>query len=190
MNKGELRARMRQARRALSEAAQQEAAQAAAARILSLEAYRQARVVMAYMAVRGELALDAVLRDALETGKTLALPRCEGEGVMRAYRVARPSDLRRGAYGIWEPDETCPPIEPDDMDLILVPGTAFDRQGDPVWGRAADTTIDTLRRRGLSALAYATIFALLDAVPTQTHDARMDGVVTPKHTIVTREETT
>ena len=33
-------------------------------------------------------------------------------------------------------------------------------------------------------------FALLDAVPTQTHDARMDGVVTPKHTIVTREETT
>ena len=72
MNKGELRARMRQARRALSEAAQQEAAQAAAARILSLEAYRQARVVMAYMAVRGELALDAVLRDALETGKTLA----------------------------------------------------------------------------------------------------------------------
>lgn len=100
MNKGELRARMRQARRALSEAAQQEAAQAAAARILSLEAYRQARVVMAYMAVRGELALDAVLRDALETGKTLALPRCEWEGVMRAYRVARPSDLRRGAYGI------------------------------------------------------------------------------------------
>ena len=62
MNKGELRARMRQARRALSEAAQQEAAQAAAARILSLEAYRQARVVMAYMAVRGELALDAVPR--------------------------------------------------------------------------------------------------------------------------------
>ena len=60
MNKGELRARMRQARRALSEAAQQEAAQAAAARILSLEAYRQARVVMAYMAVRGELALDAM----------------------------------------------------------------------------------------------------------------------------------
>lgn len=55
---------------------------------------------MAYMAVRGELALDAVLRDALETGKTLALPRCEGEGVMRAYRVARPSDLRRGAYGL------------------------------------------------------------------------------------------
>lgn len=79
MNKGELRARMRQARRALSEAAQQEAAQAAAARILSLEAYRQARVVMAYMAVRGELALDAVLRDALETGKTLALPDARGK---------------------------------------------------------------------------------------------------------------
>ena len=32
--------------------------------------------------------------------------------------------------------------------------------------------------------------SLLDAVPTQTYDARMDGVVTPKHTIVTREETT
>lgn len=189
MNKGELRARMRQARRALSEAAQQEAAQAAAARILSLEAYRQARIVMAYMAVRGELALDAVLRDALETGKTLALPRCEGEGVMRAYRVARPSDLRRGAYGIWEPDETCPPIEPDDMDLILVPGTAFDRQGDRL-GQGGGYYDRYLVQTRAVRIGVCHDFALLDAVPTQTHDARMDGVVTPKHTIVTREETT
>ena len=173
MNKGELRARMRQARRALSEAAQQEAAQAAAARILSLEAYRQA----------------PVLRDALETGKTLALPRCEGEGVMRAYRVARPSDLRRGAYGIWEPDETCPPIEPDDMDLILVPGTAFDRQGDRL-GQGGGYYDRYLAQTRAVRIGVCHDFALLDAVPTQTHDARMDGVVTPKHTIVTREETT
>ena len=166
MNKGELRARMRQARRALSEAAQREAAQAAAARILSLEAYRQARVVMAYMAVRGELALDAVLRDALETGKTLALPRCEGEGVMRAYRVARPSDLRRGAYGIWEPDETCPPIEPDDMDLILVPGTAFDRQGDRL-GQGGGYYDRYLAQTRAVRIGVCHDFALLDAVPTQ-----------------------
>ena len=136
-----------------------------------------------------ETLLDAVLRDALETGKTLALPRCEGEGVMRAYRVARPSDLRRGAYGIWEPDETCPPIEPDDMDLILVPGTAFDRQGDRL-GQGGGYYDRYLAQTRAVRIGVCHDFALLDAVPTQTHDARMDGVVTPKHTIVTREETT
>ena len=187
MNKGELRARMRQARRALSEAAQQEAAQAAAARILSLEAYRQARVVMAYMAVRGELALDAVLRDALETGKTLALPRCEGEGVMRAYRVARPSDLRRGAYGIWEPDESCPIVPPDTIDLMIIPGTAFDRAGGRIGQGGGYYDRYILKTRAFR-VGVCHGFALMDSVPTEKHDARMDAVVTPEETLIFRQE--
>ena len=189
MNKDELRAQMRQARRALSEQAQREAAQAAAARILALDAYQNARVVMAYAAVRGELALDAVLRDALAADKTLALPRCEGEGVMRAYRVARLSELKRGAYGILEPGAACLPVAPEEIDLMLVPGTAFDRRG----GRLGQGGGYYDRYLGLTRAVCVGVchdFALTEAVPTETHDAHMDIVITPNHTIITREETT
>ena len=189
MNKDELRAQMRRMRRALSGEEQREAAKAAAARIFALEAYQSARVVMAYAAAKGELSLDWILDDALTSGKALALPRCEGEGVMRAYRVQTRARLKKGAYGIWEPDETCPPIEPDDMDLILVPGTAFDRQGGRL-GQGGGYYDRYLAQTRAVRIGVCHDFALLDAVPTQAHDARMDGVVTPKHTIVTREETT
>ena len=108
---------------------------------------------------------------------------------MDAFIVTEKRQLMQGAYGIWEPDETCPPIEPDDMDLILVPGAAFDRQGDRL-GQGGGYSDRSLAQTRAVRIGVCHDFALLDAVPTQTHDARMDGVVTPKHTIVTREETT
>ena len=189
MNKDELRAQMRRMRRALSAEAQEEAAGAVAARILALEAYKKAKIVMAYAAVRGELPLDGVWDDALAAGKALALPRCEGEGVMRAYRVQTRARLKKGAYGIWEPDETCPLIEPGDVDLILVPGTAFDAHGGRL-GQGGGYYDRYLSQTRSVRVGICHDFALLDMVPTQKHDVPMNIVVTPNHTIVTREETT
>ena len=189
MNKDELRAQMRRMRRALSGKEQREAAKAAAARIFALEAYQSARVVMAYAAAKGELSLDWILDDALTSGKTLALPRCEGEGVMRAYRVNGRDALQRGAYGILEPNAACPLVEPETIDLILVPGTAFDAHGGRL-GQGGGYYDRYLGQTRAVRVGVSHDFALLDVVPTQAHDARMDAVVAPNHTIITREETT
>ena len=189
MNKDELRAQMRQMRRALSREAQEEAAKAVAARLLALDAYQSARVVMAYAAVRGELPLNRVCDDVLAAGKVLALPRCAEAGVMRAYRVQARARLQKGAFGIWEPDETCPIIEPGDIDLILVPGTAFDARGGRL-GQGGGYYDRYLSQTRAVRVGICHDFALLDAVPTQKHDVPMDIVVTPNHTIITREETT
>ena len=189
MTKDELRGQMRRMRRALSEEAQREAAETVFARIAALDAYRSARVVMAYAAARGELRLDAVLRDALAAGKTLALPRCAQAGVMHAYRVETLGQLRRGAYGIWEPIETCPRVEPETLDLILVPGTAFDICGHRL-GQGGGYYDRYLNGTRAVRVGVCHDFALLDAVPNETHDARMDIVVTPSRMIITQEETT
>ena len=189
MNKDEVRGRMRRMRRALSEETQREAEEAVFARVSALSAYRHARTVMAYAAARGELPLGRILADALAAGKTLVLPRCAGDGVMHGHRVDAPDRLVKGAYGILEPGTDCPRVEPEEIDLILVPGTAFDRQGDRL-GQGGGYYDRYLAQTRAVRIGVCHDFALLDAVPTQTHDARMDGVVTPKHTIVTREETT
>ena len=80
-------------------------------------------------------------------------------------------------------------FEPEEIDLIFVPGTAFDVRGHRI-GQGGGYYDRYLNRTRAVRVGVCHDFALLDAVPTQTHDARMDGVVTPKHTIVTREETT
>lgn len=188
MNKDELRAQMRRMRRALSEEAQREAAEAVFARILALEAYQKARTVMAYAAARGELPLDAVLRDALATGKTLALPRCEGEGLMCAHRVTALDQLKKGAFGILEPDAACPIVEPGSVDLILVPGTAFDADGGRL-GQGGGYYDRYLEKTRAVRVGVCHDFALFGAVPCEAHDARMEIVVTPNHTVI-REETT
>ena len=188
-DKAEIRRQMRRLRRDLSEEEQQRAADGVYAQVMRMDCYRTARTVMAYAAVRGELSMRRIMEDIRASGRLLALPRCGESGDMDAFIVTEQRQLRRGAYGIWEPDETCPPIEPDDMDLILVPGTAFDRQGDRL-GQGGGYYDRYLAQTRAVRIGVCHDFALLDAVPTQAHDARMDGVVTPKHTIVTREETT
>ena len=129
MNKAELRTQMRDMRRALLPEQQQEAAQGVYERMMAFEPYHAARVVMAYMACRGELDLAPVIRDVFERGKTLVLPRCEADGTMTARRICDQGDLAPGAYGLLEPDAGCEIIDPAQIDLILVPGVAFDRLG-------------------------------------------------------------
>lgn len=178
MNKAELRTLMRAERRALPSAAQDEAARAVFAQIRTFEPYQQARTVMAYMACRGELSLEAVIRDALATGKTLLLPRCESPGVMTARRIHDMDDLVPGAYGLPEPEEDCEIVQPQDIDLILVPGVAFDRMGHRL-GQGGGYYDRMLRESRALRVGVCHDFALLDCVPCEAHDVNMNMIITP-----------
>ena len=122
-------------------------------------------------------------------GKTLVLPRCAGEGVMHGHRVDAPDRLVKGAYGILEPGADCPRVEPAEIDLILVPGTAFDVRGHRI-GQGGGYYARYLNRTRAVRVGVCHDFALLSAVPSEAHDARMDIVVTPGRTVIIREETT
>ena len=112
-DKQALRAKMRGMRKALSAQAQKAASDAACARVLSFAPYQMADCVMAYIACRGEMDVSPVIRDILESGKTLVLPRCEADGALTARRIASLSELAPGAYGIPEPDERAAGDRPD-----------------------------------------------------------------------------
>ena len=145
--------------------------------------------INAYAAARGELPLGRVFADALAAGKTLVLPRCAGEGVMHGHRVDAPDRLVKGAYGILEPGADCLRVEPAEIDLIFVPGTAFDVRGHRI-GQGGGYYDRYLNRTRAVRVGVCHDFALLSAVPSEAHDARMDIVVTPGRTVIIREETT
>lgn len=97
--------------------------------LLACAEWRQAEAPLLYCAIRGEAATDRLLQAALESGKTLLLPRCDPSrpGIMQAAPCRTLAGLRPGKFGIPEP----PPHEgsPCRPDLVLVPGCAFDWRG-------------------------------------------------------------
>lgn len=189
MNKAELRTQMRAQRRMLSADEQKAAAQAVFAQLASFAPYRRARRVMAYMASRGELSLAPVIEDALRSGKTLLLPRCDAPGEMTARRIAGLEDLAQGMYGLLEPKAVCEIAAPQEIDMILVPGVAFDRAGRRL-GQGGGYYDRFLKKSGALRVGVCHGFALLDAVPHEAHDERMDFVITPGGIVCTGRDTT
>lgn len=185
--KTEIRRQMRSMRRALSGEEQKRAADGVYAQIMRMESYRSARTVMAYAAVRGELSLERVMEDIRASGRRLALPRCGEGGEMDACLVTERRQLRQGAYGIWEPDEGCPLVPPEEIDLVLIPGTAFDRAGGRIGQGGGYYDRYIIQTRAVR-VGICHGFALVNRIPTEKHDVRMDAVVTPEETLVFRQK--
>lgn len=99
--------------------------------ILSSASFRYAETILAYAPRKNEIDIAPLLLLALEMGKKLALPRCEGDHFM-TYRYVHSLDrLSPGSYGILEPDADAPLFQedPGHSSLCLVPGVVFDIHG-------------------------------------------------------------
>jgi 5-formyltetrahydrofolate cyclo-ligase len=94
--------------------------------------FKKAKIILFYASLTKEVDTDIMIKDAQEQGKTIALPVVEeGEKKIIPYLVSDfDSRFVIGAYGIREPDkEFSEPISIDALDLVIVPGIAFDREG-------------------------------------------------------------
>ena len=95
-------------------------------RITRIPAFRAARTVLLYRAVRGELSLDTLPLLPPSIGKRFVYPRCLSKTEMAAFL---PSGWVTGAFGIPEPSPDSPRVAPGEIDLVICPGTAFDNRG-------------------------------------------------------------
>ena len=120
----QIRKEKKQARAALTPAEREAYSARAVERLAASEAFRNARTVMLYDHVGGELSLDSLLTHPAAAGKRFCYPLC----VSRTEMIAMiPGAWQPGAYGIREPvRELSEEIPPEEIDLVVCPGTAFD----------------------------------------------------------------
>jgi 5-formyltetrahydrofolate cyclo-ligase len=87
--------------------------------------------VLLFAGFGSEVDTGDLLRESLRMGKRLVLPRVDPETRRLQLREVRSldADLAPGTWGIPEPiPDRCPEVALDDVDFVLVPGVAFDRQ--------------------------------------------------------------
>ena len=145
--------------------------------ILESDWFSRAETVMAYAAMKTEPNLDMVLEEILRQGKTLVLPRCEAGDQLSGRIVQDLSQRIPGMFGILEPPPAAPVADKTSIDLILVPGMAFDWEGGRL-GRGKGYYDRYLRDYGGRTLGVCFRSALLEQVPMDSHDCRVDAVVT------------
>ena len=98
-------------------------------RVIELDEFIIARNIFLYHNVKREPETIEIAKAALALGKTVAFPYCYNGGIMEARVINDLSELQPAMLGIPTPPKTAPIIQPEELELMVVPGLAFDRKG-------------------------------------------------------------
>jgi len=142
--------------------------------------WNAAGAILFFAPLPGEVDVWPLLAEALAAGKIAALPRFDSENNdYLACHVQNPqTEVGPGQFGIREPKTGCPEIPLERLGLILVPGVAFDLRGCRL-GRGRGFYDRLLA--GFHGIKCGVAFdeQMVEEVPTETLDVRMDFVLTP-----------
>jgi len=179
----EMRQRNRQLRAALTPAQQAQAAESLAARILQLDAYRDALRVAVYFAVNGEISLDLLIDHALGAGKQVYLPNLDRES-LRFSPYFRAQKMRINKFRLPEPDVGDDEmLQPAQLNLVLAPLVVFDAQrnrigmGGGFYDRSFAMRKDPAVLRPV-LIGVAHELQKVDEIVPEDWDVRLDLVVT------------
>jgi len=179
-DKRRLRRVLSERRRAVPPAEAMRVASRIAALLLAEPRVRSARRIALYAALEGEVPSRPLFDALLALGKPCLFPRALEPRALAFAVVADWSELRPGRYGVLEPPAQAAVIRPEEGDLVLVPGVAFDRAGNRL-GRGQgcyDRAFPPAAPRPPLLIGVAYQLQLVDAVPHGETDRRMDAVVT------------
>lgn len=142
--------------------------------------FQQASCVALYHAIPGEVQ-TALFIEKWYKEKTLLLPVIEGND-LRLVPYAGPNSLKAGIFGILEPTDETQMIPENQIDLIIVPGVAFDRAHNRL-GRGKGYYDRLLSGLSAPKIGICYDFQLIDVVPTEPFDRKMDLIITEKEII-------
>ena len=142
--------------------------------------WKRAKTIFFYAPLPEELDIWPLLRDSLATKKTAALPRFDSAtGRYVACEIADLArDISNGQFGIREPAGHCIAVPPNRLDLILVPGVAFDVHGRRL-GRGKGFYDQLLVSVRGTTCGVAFDEQIVEAVPVEPHDVHLNCILTP-----------
>jgi 5-formyltetrahydrofolate cyclo-ligase len=184
--KADLGEQIRARLKLLSTAERAAAAAPLGARLREQPVWSAARSVLLFAPRPDEPDIWPLLAEALAAGKRVALPAfVPGDHCYTARQIVDPGhDLLTGKFGIREPLPLCPEVPLNLLDLILVPGVAFDARGARL-GRGKGFYDRLLADACGTKCGVAFDEQIVDAVPVGPLDIRLNCILTPTRWIET-----
>ena len=146
-------------------------------KLLRNKVFRKAKIVMFYIAFGGEVNTEEMIREAKKIGKLICVPVCRKDReTMQPTILEGNAKLKKGPYGVLEPVAKAQ-VKPEDLDLIIVPGLAFDREcnrlgrGKGCYDRFLGKLSDT------PSIGLAFDFQILPLIPTTAHDVSVNKII-------------
>lgn len=179
MDKSTLRLAFKARRQAMLAEECASRAQALVEHIKGLDSYKNAQSIMAYLAMPKEANLDALIEDALALGKAVYVPVCIDKTHMIAAKLASLEAIDRGVLNIRIPKAGYETIDAQALDIILVPGVAFDETGGRLGMGAGyyDRFLASVPSNKCIGVGWDTQVSD-ELLPMESYDKRLGGLIT------------
>ncbi len=171
------------------------AGEAVTEQILKSRSYGAVRFLYCYVSYGSEVDTRSLIEESLRRGKRVAVPRVRGSHKMDFCFIRSLADLAPGYKGIPEPGPWCRKAPaPFEETLVIIPGIAFDREGDRIGygGGFYDTWLkdraDGQSRSRCIKAAAAFSLQIADRIPSEPYDVKMDMIITEKELIVCSQD--
>ena len=141
---------------------------------------------MSYVSIGNEVRTVGIIEKLLEEGKNVSVPLCipETTGLV-ASRIYHLDELEPTYFGLLEPKkEFIRPVEPQAIEMILIPGLAFDRKGNRLGlGKGYYDRFLTRLSANVLKIGLAYRFQIIEEVPIGSWDVPLDIIITDKEII-------
>ncbi len=157
--------------------------------LLASQEFEAAGTLAIYSGTRGEVMTDLIFEEARKLGKSVCYPRVMGESEeLVFFSVEKREELIKGTFGILEPSgtdkngESVREVTPVSIDLFVIPGVAFDKNGGRL-GFGAGYYDKVLSGVDTLVIGLCFEFQLEEKVPTEAHDVPVDVIITESRLI-------
>jgi 5-formyltetrahydrofolate cyclo-ligase len=147
-------------------------------KLFRTKVFKKAKVVMFYIAFDGEVNTEEMIKGAKKLGKIVTVPVCKKNRVtLRPCLLHDNTRLKKGPYGVCEPADKIS-INPKELDLVIVPGLAFDRKGRRLGrGKGCYDHFLTKIPKEIHSIGLAFDFQILPYVPAKQHDVNVEKII-------------
>ena len=147
------------------------------------DSYKKARGIFIYIGFGSEINTKVIIEDALKKGKEVYVPKVKGKEML-LIKIDSLENLVTSSYGILEPIGDNNNFDVDKLDLLVMPGVAFDNSGNRIgYGGGYYDRFLEKNKTNAEKIALAYEFQILNSINNEKHDVNVDKIITEERII-------